>query len=102
MTKEEDEPPPRIGVYWIKEEDYPALLKIFDDGHAMPRAWTEWLKMAEEMERGLKAYGHVVERVAIDPKTFPNWCAAHGATPGRQGRKMFVAAALIDKYGEQN
>jgi hypothetical protein len=26
-------------------------------------SWKEWLKMAEEMEQGLKAYGHVVLRV---------------------------------------
>ena len=40
--------------------------------------------MAEEMEKGLKAYGHPVMRVRIDPKTFPIWCAAHGAR--RAGR----------------
>ena len=32
MTNFEDRPPPAVGAYWIKEEDYPALLKIFDDG----------------------------------------------------------------------
>ena len=67
MTNVEDRPPPAVGAYWIKEEDYPALLKIFDDENKLPRSWKEWLKMAEEMERGLKAYGHVVMRVAIDP-----------------------------------
>jgi hypothetical protein len=88
-------------AYWIKEEDYPALLKIFDDGNRMPRTWKEWLKIAEEMERGLKAYGHVVMRVHIDPKTFPDWCAAHGTSPGREGRKRFVAAAVTERYGNQ-
>ena len=53
MTHPEDRPPPAVGVYWIKEDDYPSLLKIFDDGHKLPRTWNEWLKMAEEMERGL-------------------------------------------------
>ena len=52
MTNLEDQPPPAVGAYWIKEEDYPALLKIFDDGVKMPRTWKEWLKIAEEMERG--------------------------------------------------
>jgi len=70
MTKLEDKPLPAIGVYWIKEEDYPAVLEIFPDGTKMPRSWKEWLRMAEEMESGLKAYGHVVMRVHIDPKTF--------------------------------
>jgi hypothetical protein len=99
---DENEPPPRIGVYWLKESDYPTALEIFDDGATMPRTWPEWLKMAEEMERGLKAYGHPVERVTIDPRAFTGWCAAHGTTPGRQGRKMFLAAAIAEKYGDQN
>ena len=69
MTDFEDRLPPAVGAYWVKEEDYPALLKVSDDGNKMPRTWKEWLKIAEEMERGLKAYGHVVMRVHIDPKT---------------------------------
>jgi hypothetical protein len=63
MTKLENGPPPVVGAYWINEEDYPALQKLFDDGHRMPRTWKDWLKIAEEMEQGLKAYGHVVMRV---------------------------------------
>ena len=101
MTNPEDRPPPAVGAYWINEEDYPALLRIFIDGNRMPRAWKEWLKIAEEMERGLKAYGHVVMRVRIDPNTFPDWCAAHGVNPGAEGRKKFVAAAVFERYGDQ-
>ena len=52
MTNFEDKPPPAVGAYWIKEEDYPALLNIFDDGDKLPPSWKEWLKMAEEMEQG--------------------------------------------------
>ncbi len=98
---EQDRSPPAVGAYWLEEDDYPALLKIFDDGPTMPPTWSAWLKMAEEMERGLKAYGHPVMRVRIDPSTFPEWCAAHGTTPGREGRKKFVAAAVFERYGDQ-
>jgi hypothetical protein len=101
MTNPEDRPPPAVGAYWINEEDYPALLRIFTDGNRMPRTWKEWLKIAEEMERGLKAYGHVVMRVRIDPNTFPDWCAARGVNPGAEGRKKFVAAAVFERYGDQ-
>ena len=101
MPDAEDRPLPAVGVYWIKEEDYPALLRIFDDGHKLPRTWKEWLKMAEEMEHGLKAYGHPVMRVHIEPNTFPDWCAAHGTSPGREGRKRFVAEAVTERYGDQ-
>ena len=102
MTNSEDNPPPAVGAYWIKEEDYPALLQLFDDRDKMPPSWKEWLKMAEEMEQGLKAYGHVVMRVPIDPNTFPDWCAAHGTSPGREGRKKFVAEAVKERYGDQD
>ena len=99
MTNSEDNLPPAVGAYWIKEEDYPALLQLFDDGDKMPPSWKEWLKMAEEMEQGLKAYGHVVLRVYIDPATFPDWCAANGTCPGSAGRRKFVAAAVTERYG---
>jgi hypothetical protein len=101
MANSEDSPPP-VGAYWIREEDYPALLEIFEDGSKMPPTWQEWLKMAEEMERGLTAYGHVVLRVYIDPRTFPDWCAAHGTTPGSAGRRKFVAAAVLERFGDQS
>jgi hypothetical protein len=77
------------------------VLNIFDSGSKMPPTWKEWLKMAEEVERGLKAFGHVVMRVYIDPTTFPDWCAAHGTSPGGEGRKRFVAAAVTERYGNQ-
>ena len=102
MTDLQDSPPPAVGVYWIAEDDYPALLKIFPDAGRLPPNWKDWLKMAEEMERGLKAYGHPVMRVRIDPATFPAWCAANGTSPGSEGRKKFVAAAVAERYGDQS
>ena len=101
MIASEEKPLPAVGAYGIENSDYPALVKIFDDGHTMPRTWPEWLKIAEEMEKGLKAYGHPVMRVRIDPATFPAWCAAHGTTPGRRGRRMFVTEAILERYGDQ-
>ena len=98
----DDRLPPAVGVYWIDEGDYLAALAIFADGHKMPRTWKEWLKMAEEMERGLKAYGHVVMRVRIEPKSYLAWCTANNASPGSEGRKKFVAAAVAERYGNQN
>jgi len=101
MTTQQDTRPPAVGVYWINEEDYPALLRIFDDGSKMPKTWREWLKMAEEMERGLTSYGHVVLRVRIDPDTFIGWCIANGAKSSSEGRKKLIAAAVHERYGSQ-
>ena len=54
MIHSDDKPLPAVGAYWIDEADYPAVLKLFDDGNTMPRSWQEWLKIAEEMEKGLR------------------------------------------------
>jgi hypothetical protein len=102
MMDSEEKPLHAVGAYWLEEADYPAALKVFDDGNALPRAYKEWLKMAVEMESGLKAYGHPVLRVRIDPETFPAWCAARGTTTGRPGRKLFVAEAVKERYGDQD
>jgi hypothetical protein len=102
MMDSDEKPLRAIGAYWLEEADYPAAQRLFDDGNMLPRTWAEWLKIAEEMEKGLKAYGHPVMRVRIDPVAFAAWCAAHGTTPGRQGRKMFVAEAVKERYGDQN
>ena len=102
MRDLEERQPPAVGAFWINEEDYPSLLRIFVDGNKMPRTWKEWLQIAEEMERGLKAYGHVVMRVHIDPNTFADWCSANDTSPGGEGRKRFVAAAVTERYGNQN
>ena len=102
MTNNEDTRPPAVGVYWINEEDYPAVRNMFDDGNKMPGTWREWLKIAEEMERGLTSYGHVVLRVCIDPDTFSDWCARHNIRSSSEGRKKFIAAAVCDRYGKQN
>ena len=102
MIDSDEKPLPAVGAYWLEEADYAAARQLFDDGDTLPPTWKEWLKIAEEMEKGLKAYGHPVMRVRIDPKTFAQWCAAHGTTPGRQGRKAFVAAAVFERYGDQS
>ena len=102
MIDSDETPLPAVGAYWLEEADYPTAKQVFEDGGTLPPTWKEWLRMAEEMEKGLKAYGHPVMRVRIDPATFVEWCAAHGTTPGRQGRKAFVAAAIFDRYGDQS
>jgi hypothetical protein len=102
MSASSDSPLPAIGVYWIEEADYAAARAMFEDGDTLPSSWAAWRKTAEEMKKGLEAYGHPVMKVRIDPATFPAWCAAHGATPGRQGRKLFVAAAVKERYGDQS
>ncbi len=100
MAPQEENPLPPVGAFWIREDEYSAVLNILEDGEKLPATWAEWEKMAKEMKTGLEAYGHIVDRVYIDPIQFPKWCSDHGTTTGRQGRKMFVAAAIKEKFGD--
>jgi hypothetical protein len=102
MTIRDDGLLPVIGVYWIDERDYLTLRGVFDDGDKMPPSWKEWLKMAEEMKRGLESYGHIVMGVRIDPRTFSDWCARHEPKSSREARKRFVAEAVKERYGDQS
>jgi hypothetical protein len=102
MTDQDDKPLRGVGVYWIDEADYTAVVASLEDGAAMPPTWAEWQKMAIEMETGLKAYGHPVMRVRIKPQEFTEWCAAHGVDTGRTGRKAFIAEAVFDRWGDQS
>jgi len=41
----------------------------------------------------------IVERVYIDPATFPAWCVENETTVDRQGRHKFIAITVAEKYG---
>jgi hypothetical protein len=87
-----------VGVAWYRKEDYPALIAIFEDGPLFD-SYEEWRKRAEEAERELQRDGYVVERVYIDPDTFPEWCSKEGFRTDREGRGKFAAEAVEKKYG---
>jgi hypothetical protein len=91
-----------IGISWFREEDYAAIRAISEDGHKMPSKWKDWLKGAEEMEQKAIQSGKVVERVNIDPDTFPDWCKKNGVGVNRQGRHKFIAMAVGPKHGNQS
>jgi hypothetical protein len=91
-----------VGITWFREEDYPALLAIFEDAHKMPSTWKGWLKGAEQLEERAKAQGQTAERVYVDPDTFPEWCRREGVGVNREGRHKFNAVTLAAKYRNQS
>lgn len=99
MTKLSDYNPRAAGIAWIREEDYAALIAIFEDGNKFEGGWKEWVKRAEETEKQLKATGCIVERAYLDPDTFADWCRRNGVGTGREGRLKFGAEFAAIKYG---
>ena len=39
MMDSDEKPLRAVGAYWLDEADYPAALRIFDDGNMLPRTW---------------------------------------------------------------
>lgn len=70
MPKLDDYHARAVGIPWFRQEDYPAAQALFKRTNYLP-PWEEWLKRAQEMEQGFKTQGYIVERVNIDPDTFP-------------------------------
>jgi len=93
--------PPSIGLAWFREQDYPALLAIFEDADKMHRTWEDWVKSAEETEQRLEATGQIIDRVYIYPKSFPGWCAQERVGVNREGRHKYVASVMAEKYRNQ-
>jgi hypothetical protein len=90
-----------VGISWFKKEDYPALLKIFEDGHKMPRTHQEWLKGAQKMERQTQASGYRTQRIHISPETFPEWCRNNDVPVNSVGRHKFVATTIAEMLDNQ-
>jgi hypothetical protein len=98
MPTLEEEGVRAIGIPWMREEDYPALIRIFEDGH-MFDSWEQWSQRAETTEKQFQSEGVIVLRAYLDPATFPAWCAARNISPGREARTQFGIEFAEERYG---
>jgi hypothetical protein len=88
-----------VGVSWFREEDFASARALFDATDKLPPR-EQWLKAAEKMEQDFLAQGYIVERVYIDPDTFPDWCRERGLRIDRHARARFSGEAVANKYGK--
>jgi hypothetical protein len=87
-----------VGLAWFRNEDYPRLLAIFEDANEMHDTWEEWQESAKKVEDHLKTEGYTVERIFIDPDTFPGWCRKAGVRINAKARSRFTAEAVGAKH----
>jgi hypothetical protein len=88
----------RLGMAWYHREDYKKLLKIFTDSHLLPNTYDKWHRFAEEGVDRLSSDGFTVEKVYIEPKTFPAWCRANGLDIDAKARLAFTDDVVGRKY----
>jgi hypothetical protein len=87
-----------VGFPWFHRKDYEELLKIFIDSDLMPKAYDEWILLAEEGLDRLIKDGLTVKKVNINPETFPAWCEAKGLNIDAKARIIFADDYIAWKY----
>ncbi len=89
---------PIVGIAWFKEEDYLFLRDIFQDGHALPATYAEWLQKAKGLFDNLSQRGFNPVKVYIDPDTFLQWCRENGRSLDAKARTAYVNFILAKKF----
>ncbi len=84
-------PPPRI-MGWLRREDYEAFKLLSPDDSDLPDTFDEWLKLASQEIKYLKANNIIVKEVTIDPEEFAAYCRASGVDPNSHTRAAFTVA----------
>lgn len=89
-----------VGIPWYRRKDWDALLKVFDDSHALHDTYRQWRRSAQRFEKLLLRHGHEVERVYIDPETFPEWCRSQGRKVDAEARSAYAVEVVQQKQQE--
>jgi hypothetical protein len=87
-----------IGMAWYHREDYEKLSSIFTDSHVLPKTFDKWLQLAEKGFNSFASQGITVEKVYINPDTFPAWCKARGLDINTEARFEFSTDFVRRKY----
>lgn len=91
-----------VGIPWYDREDYARVLAVMEDAEVLPATWEDWFKKAKNVRDQLRAQGHLVEKVHVDPDTFPDWCRANGHNVDAKGRTAFANLAAYERFGSTN
>ncbi|MBA3572165.1 MAG: hypothetical protein H0W34_09375 [Pyrinomonadaceae bacterium] len=85
----------------VSTEHYDELRCLFSDGKNLPATYDEWLKKAQDLFDKFKREGHNVEKVYIEPDTFPAWCAERGLDVNSQARVRFANESVYKKHRDR-
>jgi hypothetical protein len=89
-----------VGMAWYRREDWNELRRIFTDADILHDTYEKWLYSALKIESTAKRFGHRVERVVIDPATFPDWCRERGLATNAEARTRYATEVAGRKHGE--
>ncbi|WP_092235109.1 hypothetical protein [Desulfobacula phenolica] len=87
-----------VGFPWFEKKNFKKLMKLFVDNHLLHDSYGEWLENAEHAYNSLKEKGITVDKVNIDPKTFPSWCKSRGLDIDAKARMEFANEFVARKH----
>ena len=87
-----------VGMAWYKPEHYDEMMRLSDEGETTTPTYQQGLDVAQDVFNRLKREGHTVEKVYIEPDTFPSWCAERGLKIDSQARARFADEFVAGKY----
>lgn len=79
-----------IGMAWYTPENYPILLKVFEDAEKFPITYESWLAKAEAGRKSLEVAGTRIIRVDLNPENFLTWCRVNNLKVDSKARMRFV------------
>jgi len=88
-----------IGIPWFGADLYDACCAVMSDGESLPKLYSDWLILAEELSAEAEAAGHHVLKVNIEPKDFSNWCRARNIVPDAKARVRFANFVAFREAG---
>ncbi len=87
-----------VGMAWYKPEHYDEVQRLSADGVMVIPTYQQWLDAAQELFNKIEREGHTVEKVYIEPDTFPSWCEERGLVMDSQARARFADEFVARKY----
>lgn len=90
---------PVTGIPWYARNNWAALKSVLADASALPESFDEWRKSAAAAESQMRHEGFIVERVDIDPDTFPLWCKSQGLVTDERARGLFANEVARERHG---
>ena len=89
------------GMSWYYKEDFENIKRVLVDGESIGKSYEDWIIRAEKGYNHLISKGHLVEKVYIHSKYFPNWCNEKKLELNSRARLRFVNEIVQKKYLEK-
>jgi len=99
-TQSQDKPV--VAIVWYRPEQWQRVRDIAADSDEFENSYVEWLQLAEEKAKELRASGLRVEKVDLDSEKLILWCNERGLENDAKARSLYAAERLSELDEKQS